>query len=285
MEPNKRKRGILFAAVLLFIPGAFFWGYGLLAKRYYRPKVENPLRVYDTVGYAGLLKNTVSEGWVDYQKMGTAYSRELDRYLDAIARFGPKSTPEQFPSREHKLAYYLNAYNALMLRQILRKRIPKIVSRHVFIYTKWRIDGGWMTLHALEQDLIRPEFQESRIHFALVCAAVSCPPLRSEPYQAAALEQQLEDQARLFVGAQRGLRIQQGHVILSTIFKWYREDFEAAGGLKATLAKYLPEQDSRRPDLEKTKEEEFQFAEYDWTLNDISNRPKQAAVSEKTLQQ
>jgi hypothetical protein len=124
---------------------------------------------------------------------------------------------------------------------------------------------------AVEQSIIREEFKEPRIHFALVCAARSCPPLRSEAYSAERLEQQLEDQARVFLlRTPQANRIdpKTGTVWVSPVLVWYREDF---GGTDQALGRFLARYWPQGPERTLLLSDRFRLreTEYDWTLNSI----------------
>jgi hypothetical protein len=116
-----------------------------------------------------------------------------------------------------------------------------------------------MSFNALEKDLIRPRFNEPRIHFALNCASRSCPPLRTEPYTAAKLDAQLDEQTRGYVNEERGVKVSGDSAQLSKIFDWYKEDFGGESGVNAFLAKYRGG---------KAGFKKVTYQEYDWSLNE-----------------
>ena len=110
---------------------------------------------------------------------------------------------------------------------------------------------------------------EPRIHVAIVCASVSCPDLRGEAYTAAKLDDQLNDQMKLFLeNAEKGLRVdtKKGRVYLSSIFKWFKEDFEAKGGVRKYLAPYALA--SGKAALKNSKLSVY-YLDYDWDLNEL----------------
>lgn len=258
------------ALVLGFILTVGTGGYFLLAGPKQAIGTGDPLGSYSAAGYAALLTAVVGtdDGLVDYQLLSTSYVNELDQYLDAVGRFGPNSTPDAFATETDWLAFYLNAYNAIMLKQIVRHEIPDSVNKLWFVTDRWLVDGKWMTLDSLEQKLIRPTFNEARIHFALVCAAMDCPPLRSEPYRGDRLDEQLDDQGARFLATEKSLRLDNGIAHVNLIFKWYSEDFDGVGGLKAVMLRYLPHDDRRRGELEDIAQSAFEFRPYDWSVND-----------------
>lgn len=235
---------------------------------------------FDHSLFHGLLRAHVSEaGLVDYAAFGG--SREFQEYLASLARAPVQRLPEA-----ERLALWINAYNAytieLINRHEERSSIRNINKALGFIRGKgpWKermaeVGGQTWTLDEIEHEIIRPEFGEPRIHFALVCAAVGCPPLRTEAYSGADLERQLEDQARVFLAEsheKNRIDPEAGRVYLSPIFDWYREDFPPGDeGLGAYLAQYMP------GDAEKTllTSGRFRvvFTDYDWSLNVAPGQP------------
>jgi hypothetical protein len=247
--------------------------------------------------YAAVLEQYVNdEGRVDYA--GLQQDRKaLDAYASAISSLDRK-TYEGW-SKDEQLAFWMNAYNALTLQLIIDRYpiessffrsivFPKNSIRQIagaWDEIEFPVMGGAMTLDHIEHEIIRKQFEEPRIHVALVCAAISCPPLRKEPYHAERLDEQLDDQSRRFVNTPASFRIDRdkGILYLSSIFKWYGGDF---------VGKYGPAGDG--PDLTGNYGDEkgavIQFAmdylgpedqnylagasydvkylDYDWTLND-----------------
>jgi hypothetical protein len=127
--------------------------------------------------------------------------------------------------------------------------------------------GETYSLNQIEHGLIRPNFREPRIHFALVCAAIGCPPLRSEAYTGDRLEQQLEDQTRFTHGNERWLRYERGNatIELTALYQWYAGDFEqVAGSVLEYAARY---DDDLATDLEAGHSPTIRYLDYDWSLN------------------
>ncbi|MEM9883177.1 MAG: DUF547 domain-containing protein [Planctomycetota bacterium] len=244
---------------------------------------EARLPTYDDAPYAAVLDAAVRGGNVDYAAIADTPDTlddpdgRLDVYLDAVARFGPESTPELFPTRDHELAYYLNAYNALMLRLWLDNGAreadgdEKVSWLTWFTVNQWRVDNRTMSLDFLEQRLIRPRYQEPLIHAALVCGAVDCPPLWHEPFDGDRLGEQLDAVTRAWLHdpAEDGLRVgDDGSVRLSAIFGWYRDDFRPTGGLPEVIRTYLDNDDPRKAAaLAAFEENRVRFMGYDWTIN------------------
>jgi hypothetical protein len=128
--------------------------------------------------------------------------------------------------------------------------------------------GEKVTLDHVEHDMIRKDYKEPRVHFALVCAARSCPPLRGEPYVPEKLDEQLEDQGRTFMNTPSKNRVdlESQTVYLSRIFKWFGGDFEeASGSVLAFVRPYFPKDISKQLEDGKFAVE---YMDYDWALND-----------------
>ena len=120
---------------------------------------------------------------------------------------------------------------------------------------------------------IREGFKDPRIHFAINCAAASCPPIRSEPYVGARLDQQLDDQTRRFLNGPLGVKLERDgdelEVHTTKIMDWFGDDFEKwGGGRVAFIRKYLPQDKQKMIDA--AKDIELEFHDYDWGLNDAS---------------
>ena len=122
-----------------------------------------------------------------------------------------------------------------------------------------------MSLNEIEHDVFRKKFTDPRVHFAMVCAAKACPALRSEAYKADRLDEQLDEQAWRFVNNPEKNRYNESTSVLelSSIFKWFRDDFEQ-GNLIKFLKPYLRESVAAKLDAD---EAEITFLEYDWSLN------------------
>ena len=186
---------------------------------------------------------------MDYTALRTAPT-ELDAYLNELAAV----KPDEFAAwnRENRLALLLNLYNARTLRLIIDHyplksirdigALPGAAWRQLIV----RFGGQIMTLEHLENKIIRAGYGEPRIHFALVCAAKGCPPLRSEPYEGQRLDSQLDEQAQQFLATAEKNRFDAAKdtLWLSPIFKWYGEDFEKkSGGVLRFLKPYWPEKE------------------------------------------
>ena len=220
-----------------------------------------------------LLKKHVVKGMVDYEEFSR--SESFKEYLQSlqhadVSKLGEKERP----------AFWINAYNAYTIALINkyeeRASIKNIAEGIGFERAKgaWKqpivqAGGKTYTLDEVEHDIIRKQFHEPRIHFALVCAAMSCPPLRSEAYTGAKLDAQLDSQARTFLHDEaRGSRVDaiKAVVYVSRIFDWYKDDF---GGNDAAIGRYVAQYRAESPEKKLLLGGHFklEFLDYDWTLN------------------
>lgn len=206
---------------------------------------------------------------VDY----SAVSRDPDWRL--LLRSLEASQADAVEGRE-KLAFWINAYNILAI-EIVARNYPVASIKDVgsLLRPVWKrqagtIDGRDVTLEGIEHRTLRP-LGDPRIHGAIVCASLSCPPLRREPYRAESLDAQLDDNMRRWLADPRkGAVVGSGDRTLraSSIFKWFAEDFEAQGGVPAFLERYGPEE-VRALLREEGKRVRLRYLDYDWSLNDL----------------
>ena len=201
-----------------------------------------------------LVEHVDAAGDVDYR--GLLAEREvLDAYLEGLAETDPAAL-----TRDGQLAYYINAYNAATLDLILDNypvaSITDLDGGKPWDVQRVELGGQTYSLNEIENDIIRPTFDEPRIHFAVNCAAASCPPLRAGAFTADALDAQLEEQTRAFLNDPAYTRVVDGTAEVSRIFDWYGADFD---DVAAFVARY-------RDDVTPTTE--IAFAEYDWSLNE-----------------
>lgn len=259
--------------------------------------VPSAAQSFEHAGFDSVLARYVQDGRVDYAalKLGRA---SLDSYLDQLAAV----TAEEYANWpvQERIAYLINAYNACVLQTVIdrypiqgssflkkliapgRFALPAASIRHIdgaFDGILHRVAGQEMTLDGIERETLRAEYAEPRIHFALVCAALSCPPLREEAYRGDRLAEQLDDQARRFLNDPRLNRfeIERRQVYLSKIFDWHGEDFlqfaresgyrgdERMNGVLTFVSRYLLD---RVGEFLESGEYQIRFLSYDWTLND-----------------
>jgi hypothetical protein len=230
--------------------------------------------------YAQILKTYVNpQGLVNYTALQNQ-RQPLDTFNQALAAV-PITTYQAW-SESEKIAFLLNTYNTLTLASIIDQQPIKASIRDipgVWQGRRFSVAGQSLTLDEIEHKILRQQFQEPRIHVALVCAAQSCPPLRQEPYQANRLDQQLDDQVRRFLASPHGFKLDRkdSKVYLSKIFEWFGEDWQSqyaveqgfTGSQKERavlnfIASYLNPED--RAYLEQGNYK-IQYLDYDWRLN------------------
>jgi hypothetical protein len=233
----------------------------------------------DAAAYTRVLERFVTaEGGVRYAAL-KADAVDLDRYLESLASFDAARL-EAEPQAD-RIAFWINAYNAITLKTIIDNypiegsglsalRHPASSIRRIsgaWSRRSWTVLGTRTSLDDIEHRTLRKRFAEPRIHMALVCAAVGCPPLRREPYDGARLDEQLDDQTRRYLASPAGLQLDPGRrrVAVSAIFKWFGEDFEAAGGVRAFLAHHAPR--AARVTLADPGAK-IRYLDYDWSLNE-----------------
>jgi hypothetical protein len=184
-------------------------------------------------------------------------------------------------SKPEQLAYWINLYNISTVN-VVAENYPvdsirdistdPIIRLNVFKKPNVQVKGGTTSLDEVENKKIREGFKDPRIHFAINCAAESCPPIRPEPFTGARINQQLDDQARKFLNGPHGVRLEEddGELTLhaTKILDWFKDDFESwGGGTVPFLRKYLSPDKVKRIDAAKGKVE-LEFDDYSWKLND-----------------
>ena len=239
---------------------------------------------FDHSAWDHVLKKFVTEqGRVDYAAL-QANVAELDRYVAELAAQSPASDPQSFPTRQSQLAYWINAYNALVMKGVIDRwpveSVRKIGSLpYSFFWRKKFVLGERKyTLDTIE-GIMRKNLAESRVHFALVCAANSCPRLQREAYTPENTGRLLEEAARFYINEPRNLRIDPGQnrVTVARIFSFYHEDFENYAREKHLRAIGQPILDyirvyaneENRLALDALNHPRLEHFEYDWGINDV----------------
>ena len=222
-------------------------------------------QVVDNSIYAELLGKYVKDGVVDYESFKNVEAK-LEQYLKVLEKTDTKTL-----SRNEQFAFYVNAYNAWTIKLILSgyPGIKSIKDLGSLFKSPWkkkicRIDGKIITLDDIEHNILRPRFKDPRVHFAINCAAKSCPPLRSEPYSGGELDQQLDEMTRAFINDLESNRLEGHTLYVSSIFKWFAEDFNK--DIVGFFLKYA--KGDLKEQLEANKEKiEVKYLDYDWSLN------------------
>jgi hypothetical protein len=241
-------------------------------------------------GYAALLRQHLAGARVDYRALA-GNRRALDEVVRAFAEVDREA--EARWSGPYRLAFWINAYNVFTIRAIVdhypiqgswfslypRNSIRQIGG--VWDRLRWTAAGRSLTLDEIEHQVLRPTFRDARIHFAVNCASVSCPPLALAPYRGDALERQLDDAARRFLSSDLGLRVEGATIRVSSIFKWYGGDFVArfaplgpAGARtdleRAILGVVLTYGPPPAVAIVRQGGARLAFLDYDWSLNDTA---------------
>lgn len=249
--------------------------------------------------YDSLLKKYVHDANVDYQGFINS-GEEFNTYLKQLGSVNEKVFDNW--SKEEKLTFWINAYNAFTIKAIIdHYPIKKKLSLASLIYPESsirQIDGVWdklkfqaagkaVTLNEIEHEILRKKFDEPRIHVAIVCASFSCPDLRGEAYKADRINEQLENQAAEFINnPKKGVEIkpEEGKVKVSKIFNWFGADFIGKYGSTESFAgrdkqekavlnfvmTYLQSEEQR--EFLKSSKFGVSYLDYDWSLNDSNDK-------------
>lgn len=235
----------------------------------YPEKPDGP--AFDHSAFDALLKKHVDDaGFVDYKGLA-GDAAQLDGYIASLVK-----APIERMGRSQRLALLIDAYNAFTVRLILDhypvKSIKAIPADKRWDARRWNIGGQILRLNQIEHQEIRPHFKEPRIHFALVCAAVGCPPLRNEAYTAGKLEEQLASQSEYVHTHDRWFQFDPNANVLrlTSLYNWYGSDFEQAAGSVAQFAsRYFP---ALKQAMNAGRKPKVQFLDYDWSLNGKENK-------------
>lgn len=228
--------------------------------------------------FTEILSEYVKNGLVNYKTL--CKDQRLGQYIKRLAN----TNPDTMASKEAQLAFWINAYNAYTLKVICDNYPVKsindlhfggLVIGTVLKKTIWDADfviinKKKLTLNTIEHKIIRPGFKDARIHFALVCAAMSCPELRAEAYEGQKLDEQLNDQARKFLTNPKDNSFDKDKKVayLSKIIDWYDKDFgDNDTEILLYLTQFLPaviaDDIKANPNAWKIKHNS-----YDWSLNE-----------------
>lgn len=262
-KPDRSGRVPAYAPTSMFTSRAWLLSVVLLpACTTYVPPPEIPLTGADPMAaWARVLSTHVdAEGRIDFEAMKTD-SRDLDTFVAYVAQTDPQSAPASFPSRDERVAFYLNSYNALAMYNVLHAGVLPVDTAKFFYFRALKVGGRWISLYDYENSVIRP-LGEERVHFALNCMVRACPRLPQQPFVASNLEQQLDAAAREFCN--KSLHVEPhaetSKVRLSQIMEFYTADFlQHAPSLIAYCNRYRLDPIPLGYAVE--------FIPYDWTLN------------------
>lgn len=251
--------------------------------------ISGPATALDAAyaGYGRLLTQSVQ--WsADGHASSVDYAQLHQRRaaLDAVLAEWSSVGQAEFDgwTRAQQMAFLINAYNGFTLQLIL-SRYPKLQSIRDLgsvLRSPWKqpffvLLGQQRTLDWIEHEQLRPRYRDERIHFAINCASVGCPALRPEPYVAAQLDAQLDDQQRRYLGDRRRHRYDAATRTLQVqaIYQWFADDFARNGGSVAAWfaqrADLLSDAESDRVALRRA-DVRIEYLDYDWALNDSRSR-------------
>lgn len=212
---------------------------------------------------------------VDYKALKAKDSAALQSLRQQLGRVNVAAlTPKQ------QLAHWINVYNVNVVATIVESypvdsirdiSTDPIIRLNVFKKERVPVGNAKLSLDDIEHKKIREVFKDARIHFAINCAAKSCPPIRSEAFVGERLDAQLDEQARLFLNGPHGARFERDGdeltIHVTKIMDWFGDDFEKwAGGKAKFIRKYMPAGKQRM--IDQAKEIDIEYDDYDWALND-----------------
>ena len=204
-----------------------------------------------------LLQKFVSaNGNVNYKGLKGDY-KTLQSYIELLKTNQPKDDW----TKNDKLAYWINAYNALTIDLILRNYPTKSIKdiKDPWDQRLWKLGDTWQNLNDIEHKILR-SMDEPRIHFAIVCASISCPKLQNTAFTASKLEDQLTNATKEFLADTTKNELSEEQIKISRIFKWFKKDFETNGSLIDFLNQYS--------DVKISNSAKKSFKDYDWNLNE-----------------
>lgn len=207
--------------------------------------------------WTSLLETHVdSKGNVDYK----GFANDLDK-LDIYLNLLSENKPQNSASKEEKLAYWINVYNAFTAKLIVNHYPVKSIKdiKQPWDQKFFKIDGEAMSLNHVEHEILR-KMNEPRIHFAIVCASYSCPKLQNKAFTADNLDEQLTNATKEFLADETRNKISEKSIKISKIFDWFKKDFTQDGSLFDFLNKYT--------DVTISPKAKKRYLEYNWALND-----------------
>lgn len=213
-------------------------------------------------------------------------SKALDAYLAALG--GVRHDAFAHWTKDERTAFLINAYNAGTVKLVLTgyPGLKSIKDLGGLFGSPWKKDivdllGKQRSLDDIEHNLLRggKDYDDPRIHFAVNCASIGCPALRPEAYVGARLDAQLADQTSRFLRDRTRNRLRDGDRLgadVSSIFDWYRDDFDKVGGLGPFLAEHGEALDASETQIKQLRDGDFKLEprDYDWRLNDLAGHSK-----------
>ena len=221
-----------------------------LIKKYVAPKAVDGILI-NAIDYPNLKKDPI--------------------FLSLASRLS-SYTLESLESEQSKLTFWINVYNILAAKMITdHYPIESIKDAGSLFKSVWKqpagkVGGKERTLNDIEHEILR-KMNEPRIHVAIVCASVSCPDLQLEAYTVEKLNEQLDDQMKKFLQSrEKGMKLDEkkNRVYLSSIFKWFKEDFESKGGVLKYISRYVSAEEKKALNDSTLK---ISYMDYNWNIN------------------
>ncbi|AXT21095.1 DUF547 domain-containing protein [Flavobacteriaceae bacterium AU392] len=220
-------------------------------------KVTESIELFNHVSWNNLIyQNVASNGDVNYKGFKNNWG-VLREYIKTLG----EQLPEDAWSKEEKLAYWMNAYNAMTIDLILRNYPLTSIKdiKDPWDQRLWKLGTKWYNLNEIEHQILR-KMGDPRIHFGINCASFSCPPLLNEAFTSTKVNEQLDRLAVRFINDPERNTITPNKIKVSKIFSWFSKDFKQDGNLISFLNKY-----AKTPISPKAKRS---FADYNWNLNE-----------------
>lgn len=228
--------------------------------------------------FTQILQDYVNNGLVKYKKLKD--DRRLDKYIEQLEN----TDPQKIMNEKNRLAFWINAYNAYTLKFIIEEYpvesindlhwgglyLGSLLGTTIWDDEKIVINGSELSLNDIEHDIIRKKFNEERIHFALVCASISCPPLLNEAYEGYKLDKQLGEQAELFFNDVTKNKFDKNTrtASLSKILSWYEDDFGENEQEILNYAAQFIDKETAIDIKNNLSEWNTKYLSYNWDLNE-----------------
>ena len=233
-----------------------------------------PVAAFDFSDWDTLIKKHVRMKKVDGVMISAVNYKNLksnEKFKKLVSRLNLVHE-DSLKTRDEELTFWINTYNILAAKMVADHfPIKSIKDAGNFFSPVWKKPAGHVagkerTLNEIEHEILR-KMDEPRIHVAIVCASVSCPDLRLEAFKADSLNEQLNDQMKMFLqSSEKGMRIDKNNnrVYLSSIFKWFEDDFESRGGVLKFISNYVS------PEIAKELSDsriDVSYLDYNWSVN------------------
>lgn len=217
-----------------------------------------------------LKQHVSSDGWIDYRGLRKKSLNTLNKYIASMSLTRLKL----LKTSEIKKAFWINAYNAIVIKKIINRGIPgKVPLKNFFKEKTYKIAGKQISLDEIEHSILRIKYKDPRIHAALVCGASTCPRLRNEVFNSETLDEQLNEEVINWLNSGKDLKGNRKNFLdkkkktyfASKIFSWYIVDFKSSNkGVLEFITRFVPENDRKFIERNNIK---LRFLNYDWRVN------------------